>query len=154
MTKLRRLLEISCLRKLLDGMLLKETFSATKFSLSGGRLRKLFKWNFMVDILCSTKYSYYLHRLLLYTVLLPLKFSILMFKLFCWILHLNIDSTSFAPLPNDPYPTPFPNPSCPHPLAPFCNPYPQQFCPPLLKVNWWLKIVNYFTCMRHLFCRW
>ena len=31
MTKLRRLLEISCLRKLLDGMLLKETFSAAKF---------------------------------------------------------------------------------------------------------------------------
>ena len=31
----------------------------------------------------SAKYSYYLHRLLLYTVLLPLKFSILMFKLFC-----------------------------------------------------------------------
>ena len=58
------------------------------------------------------------------------------------------------PLPHPPYPIPLPQPFLPHPFAPFCNPLPQQFGPPLPKVNRWLKIVNYFTCMRHLFCRW
>ena len=58
------------------------------------------------------------------------------------------------PLPHPLTPPPFPNPSCPHPLAPFCKPFPQQFGPPPPKVNQRLKIVNYFTCMRHLFCRW
>ena len=55
--------------------------------------------------------------------------------------------------PPCPLPHPFPHPSCSHPLAPFCNPFPQQFTP-LPKVNRQLKIVNYFTCMRHFFCRW
>ena len=49
---------------------------------------------------------------------------------------------------------PFPYPSCPYPLASFCNPFPPTICPPLPKVNRQLKIVNYFTCMQHLFCRW
>ena len=101
-----------------------------------------------------SKYSYYLHWLLAYTVLLPLKFSILMFKLFYWILHLNIDSTPLGP----PYPTPlahplappfFPLPLCPCSTTPSAN----NLAPPP-KVNWWLKIVNYFTCMQHFFCRW
>ena len=35
--------------------------------------------------------------------------------------------------PCPPYPTPFPHPSCSHPLAPFHNPFPQQFCPPCQK---------------------
>ena len=87
MTKLRRLLEISCLRKLLDGMLLKETFSAAKFwplkETFESFLNETFSMKFYGRHFMSSKYPYYLHRLLLYTVLLPLKFSILMFKLFC-----------------------------------------------------------------------
>ena len=81
----------------------------------------------------STKYSYYFHRLLLYTVLLPLKFSILMFKLFCSILHLNIDSTSFAPLPHAPYPTPSPTLLAPIPLPLSATPSLNNFAPPAKK---------------------
>ena len=51
-------------------------------------------------------------------------------------------------------PPPLAHPSCPQPLAPFLQPLPQQFGSPLPKVNRQLKIVNYFTCMRHFFCRW
>ena len=57
------------------------------------------------------------------------------------------------PCPPLPHP-PWPNPSCPHLLAPVPQPLPQEFGPPLSKVNQQLKIVNYFTCMRHFFCRW
>ena len=75
--------------------------------------------------------------------------------LFCWKLHLNIDSYPLAPSLLNPLTSlPFPHPSCPQPLAPFSNPFPQQFGPPLPKVNRRLKIVNYITCMRHFFCGW
>ena len=53
---------------------------------------------------------------------------------------------------------PLPHPPCPTLLAP--NPLPLSTTPPpnnfapLPKVNRWLKIVNYFTCMQHFFCRW
>ena len=58
------------------------------------------------------------------------------------------------PLPTPITPPPFPHPSCPYPLASFRNPFPPTICPPLPKVNRQLKIVNYFTCMQHFFCRW
>ena len=90
MTKLRRLLEISRLRNLLDGMLLKETFLLQSFSKRWplketfeSFLKETFSMKFYGRHSVTSKYSFYLHRLLLYTVLLPLKFSILMFKLFC-----------------------------------------------------------------------
>ena len=53
-------------------------------------------------------------------------------------------------------------PHLPHPPSPTllaCTPLPfsttpsPNNCPPT-KVNWQLKIVNYFTCMRHFFRRW
>ena len=54
-------------------------------------------------------------------------------------------------------------PPLPHPLSPTLlahtplplstTPSPNN-CPPPTKVNRQLKIVNYFTCMQHFFCRW
>ena len=46
-------------------------------------LKETFSMKFYSRHSMSSKYADYLHRLLLYTVLLLLKFSILMFKLFC-----------------------------------------------------------------------
>ena len=54
---------------------LKETFESF--------LKETFLMNFYGRHSMSAKYPDYLHRLLLYIVLLPLKFSILMLKLFC-----------------------------------------------------------------------
>ena len=45
-------------------------------------LKETFEMKFYSRHSVFSKYPYYLHRVLLYTVLLPLKFSILMFKLF------------------------------------------------------------------------
>ena len=63
------------------------------------------------------------------------------------------------PLSPPPSPPPSPHPPSPTLLAPTplpfsATPSPQQFAPPPPKVNRQLKIVNYFTCMCHLFCRW
>ena len=69
-----------CLRKLFlpqsffKQWLLKETFESF--------LKETFSMKFYGRHSVTSKYSYYLHRLLLYTVLLSFKFSILMFKLF------------------------------------------------------------------------
>ena len=54
---------------------LKETFESF--------LKETFEMKLYGRHSVSSKYPYYLHRLLLFSVLLPLKFSILMFKLFC-----------------------------------------------------------------------
>ena len=54
---------------------LKETFESF--------LKETFEIRFYGRHSGTSKYPYYSHRLLLYTVLLTLKFSILMFKLFC-----------------------------------------------------------------------
>ena len=95
----------------------------------------------------SSKYPYYLQRLLLYTVFLSLKFSILMFKLFCWKLHLNIDSTPLPALPH-----PLTAPPCPTLLAPipcpFLQPPPPTIWAPRPKVNRQLKKVNYFDTQK------
>ena len=70
-----------CLRKLFLSQSffkrwpLKETFESF--------LKETFEMKFYGRHSVFSKYPYYLHRVLLYTVLLPLKFSILMFKLFC-----------------------------------------------------------------------
>ena len=53
---------------------LKETFESF--------LKETFSMEFYGRHSVSSKYPYYLHKMLLYTVLLSLKFSILMFKLF------------------------------------------------------------------------
>ena len=53
-----------------------------------------------------------------------------------------------------PYPTPLAHPSCSYPPCPFLQPFPPTILPPLPKLNRQLKIVNYFTCVRHFFCRW
>ena len=54
---------------------LKETFESF--------LKETFEMKFYGRHSVLSKYPYYLHRLLLYIVFLPIKFSILMFKLFC-----------------------------------------------------------------------
>ena len=46
-------------------------------------LKETFEMKFYGRHSVTSKYPYYLQRLLLFSVLLPLKFSILMFKLFC-----------------------------------------------------------------------
>ena len=71
--------------------------------------------------------------------------------------------TSFKYRFHPPYPTSLTPPPLPHPLpppflppppCPFPQPVPPTIWSPLPKVNRQLKIVNYFTCMQHLFCRW
>ena len=71
----------------------------------------------------------------------------------CFVQKLPIKASShpFPHHPPDPIIAP---PLLPHPLAPFCNSFPLTILPPLPKANGQLKIVNYFTCMRHFFCRW
>ena len=70
-----------CLRKLFLPQIffkrwpLKETFESF--------LKETFEMKFYSRHSVTSKYPYYLYRLLLYIVFLPLKFSILMFKLFC-----------------------------------------------------------------------
>ena len=73
----------------------------------------------------SAKYLDYLHRLLLYIVLLPLKFSILMFN----VLLKTLLKYRFHPL-GPPYPTPSPTLLAPNPLPLSATPSPNNFAPP------------------------
>ena len=74
---------------------------------------------------------------------------------FCRKLYFNIDSTPLPhPLTLTPLPHPLPPPFLPPSPCPFPQPLPSTILPPPPKVNRQLKIVNYFTCMRHFFCSW
>ena len=60
----------------------------------------------------------------------------------------------WPPLTPPPLPHPLVPPLLALPPCPFLQPLPPTIWPPLPKVNWQLKIVNYFTCMWDFFCRW
>ena len=69
------------------------------------------------------------------------------------VLLKTLFSARFHP-PFPPCPTPLAPPFLPPPHCLFPQPLPTTICPPLPIVNRRLKIVNYFTCMWHFFCRW